>query len=135
MGPFKKPPFNCLHCSSMFTRPKAVSTNWRVILDLTWRHGKSVNDRVCNGSYMGSVFKFKFPTVDDITERVQKLNSHCLLYQIDLQRAFCHLKLDPKDINFTGLMYLENNYVDTAVPFGYRHRSICMQRVTDSINK
>ena len=133
MGPFKKPPLDGLHCSPMLTRPKAGSTNRRVIVDLSWPHGKSINDRVCNDKYMGSVFKLKFPTVDDITERVQKLGGNCLLYKIDLQRAFRHLKLDPKDINYTGLMYLENYYVDTAVPFGYRHGSVCMQRVTDSI--
>ena len=57
---------------------------------------------------MGSVFKLKFPTVDDITECVQKLKGNCLLYKIDLQRAFRHLNLDPKDINYTGCMYLEN---------------------------
>ena len=30
-------------------------------------------------------------------------------------------------------MYLDNYYVDTAVLFGYRHGSVCMQRVSDSI--
>ena len=79
------------------------------------------------------MLKLKFPTLDDITECVQKLKGNCLLYTIDLQRAFRHLKLDPKDINYTGLMYLENYYVDIAVLFGYRHVSVCMQRVTDSI--
>ena len=56
-----------------------------------------------------------------------------MLYKNDLQRAFRHLKLDPKDINFTGLTYLNNYYVDTAVPFGYIHGSVCMQRIVDSI--
>ena len=79
------------------------------------------------------MFKLKFPKVDDITGRIQKLGGNCLLYKIDLQRAFRHLKLDPSDINYTGLMYLDNYYVDTAVPFWYRHRSVCMQRVTDNI--
>ena len=83
----------------MLTRPKAGSTNHRVIVDLSWPHGRSVHDKVCKDSYMGSVFKLKFLTVDDITERVQKLKGNCLLYKIDPQRAFCHLKLDPKDIN------------------------------------
>ena len=66
-------PLDGLHCSPMLTRPKAGSTNRRVIVDLSWPHGESINDRVCNDKYMGSVFKLKFPTVDDITERVQKL--------------------------------------------------------------
>ena len=103
MGPFKKSPVDGLHCSPMLTRPKAGSTNRRVIVDLSWPHGSSVNDSICNDSYMGSVFKLKFPTVDNITERVQKLKGNCSLYKIDLQRTFCHLKLDPKDINYTDL--------------------------------
>ena len=116
MGPFEKPQLQGLHCSPMLTQPKAGSTNRGVIVDLSWQQGKSINNRLCNDSFMGSVFKLKFPTVDDITERVQKLGGNCLLYKIYLQRAFRHLKLDPKAINFTGLMYLENYYVDTAVP-------------------
>ena len=43
-----------------------------------------------------------------------------------------HLKLDPRDINKTGLCFLGEDYVDTSVPFGYRHGSVFMQRVTDS---
>ena len=82
---------------------------------------------------MGTNFKLKFPSVDDITARVQKLYGNCLIYKIDLQRAFQHLKLDPRDINKTSLHFLGEYYVNTAVPFGYRHGSVFMQRVTDSI--
>ena len=99
----------------MLTHPTAESTNHRVIVDLSWPHGRSVNDKVCKNSYLSSVFKLILFTVNDISEHVQKLKGNCLLYKIDLQRAFLHLKLDPKDINFAGLMYLENYYVDTAV--------------------
>ena len=117
----------------MLTRPKAGSTNRRVIVDLSWPHGKSVNDMVCNDVYLGTNFKLKFPSVDDITGRVQKLDGNCLLYKIVLQRAFRHLKLDPRDIGKTGLYFLGEYYVDTAVPFEYRHGSVFMQRVTDSL--
>ena len=86
-----------------------------------------------NDQYMGTLFKLKFPTVDDITDMISYLNGNCLLYIIDLQRAFRHLKLDPKDIDKTGLQFEGNYNVDTAVPFGYRHRTVYMQRVTDSI--
>ena len=54
---------------------------------------------------MGTLFKLKFPTVDDITDRITQLNGNCLLCKIDLQRAFRHLKLDPRDINKTGLLF------------------------------
>ena len=110
MGPFKTPPFNSLHCSPMLTGPKAGSTKSR------W-HGKLINDMVCTYIYLGTNFKLKFPSVNDITARIQKLVGNCLLYKIDLQRAFRQLKLDPMDFNKTGLQFMGEYYVDTAVPF------------------
>ena len=43
------------------------------------------------------------------------------------------MKLDPRNINKTGLQFLGEYYIDTAVPFRYRHCSVFMQRVTDSL--
>ena len=70
MGPFKTPSFNSIHCSPMLTRPKAGSMNRRVIMDLSWPHGKSVNNMVCTDIYLGTNFKLKFPSVDDIMARL-----------------------------------------------------------------
>ena len=67
---------------------------------------------------MGTPFKLKFPSVDDITARIRDLGGKCLLYKIDLQRAFSHLKLDPGDINRMGLQFEGQHYVDTSVPLG-----------------
>ena len=133
LGPFKSPPISNLHCSPMLTRLKAGSADRGVIVDFIWPDGESIIDKVSNGQYMGILFKLKFPTVDDITDRITQVNGYCLLYKIDLQRAFRHLKLDPRDINKTGLQFECNYCVDTAAPFGYRHGSVCMQSVTDSL--
>ena len=54
---------------------------------------------------MGTKFQLKFPTVDNIVDRIVELKGKCLIYKIDLQRAFRHLKLDPRDINKTGIMF------------------------------
>ena len=81
---------------------------------------------------MGTPFKLKFSSVEDITARIRELGGNCLLYKIDLQRAFRHLKLHPSDINRMVLQFESQYYVDTSVPFSYRHRSVCMQRLTDS---
>ena len=82
---------------------------------------------------MGTLLKLKFPTVEDITDRITYLKGDCLLYKIELQRAFCPLKLNPRDIDKTELQFEGKYYVDTAGPFGYRHGSVCMQRVTDIV--
>ena len=54
MGPYSNPPVGGLHCSPMLTRPKTGSDSRKVIVDLSWPHGKSVNDLVCQDTYMGN---------------------------------------------------------------------------------
>lgn len=109
----------------MLKRPKAGSIN-RL-------HGKSINDRVCKDQYMGTLLKLKLRMVDDITARITFLNGNCLLYKIDIQRAFRQLKLDPKNINRTGLQHNDQYDINIAVPFGYKHGSVGMQRVMSLI--
>ena len=93
----------------------------------------SINHNVASDIYMGIPFKLKFPTIDDIVNRIISFKGKCLLYKVDIRRAFRILKLDPQDIAFTGLQWQGQFYVDTSVPFGYRHGSVCCQRVTDAV--
>ena len=132
-GPFVTSPLQALHCSPMMTRPKPNSENRRVIVDLSWPISKSVNYHVSDTTYCGTNFQLKLPTIDDILEKIVQLNGKCLLFKVDLQRAFRQLRTDPKDIHFTGLNWHKKFYIDVAIPFGYRHGSMACQRVTDAI--
>ena len=117
----------------MLTRPKPDGASHRVIVDLSWPKQASVNHKIVSDIYMNIAFKFKFPTVDDIVDRIISLQGKCLLYKVDIQRAFRILKLDPRDLAYPGLHWQGKYFVDTSVPFGYRHGSVCCQRVTDAI--
>ena len=133
LGPFQNIPIAGLHCSPMLTRPKPGAASRRVIVDLSWPKLASVNHNIATDVYMGVPFKLKFPTVDDIVDRIVLLNGKCLLYKVDIRRAFRILKLDPHDIIHTGLQWQGKYFVDTSVPFGYRHGSVCCQRITDAV--
>jgi len=132
LGPFRSP-LQDLHCSPMLSRPKPGSEDRRVIVDLSWPAGGSLNDCVQPNVYMGTPFVLKFPVVDDILERIKSLEGNCLLYKVDLKRAFRQLKIDPKDSIYTGLHFNNQYYIDISVPFGYKHGSALCQRVTDAI--
>ena len=73
LGPFSKTPIQGLHLSPMMTRPKQGAVNRRVIIDLSWPKGKSVNDNVHPSTYMGTPFLLTFPTTDVITGRIKAL--------------------------------------------------------------
>ena len=46
LGPFAEPPVIPLHLSPIMTRPKKYSLLRRIVVDLSWPHGYSVNDGI-----------------------------------------------------------------------------------------
>ena len=103
LGPFQEPPIGNLHISPFLTRDKPGGAHRRVIVDLSFPHGYSVNAGVQSDTYLGTPFLLTLPTIDNITNKVKQLGKGCHLYKIDLSRAFRHVKLDPKDYNLLGL--------------------------------
>ena len=81
---------------------------------------------------MGTDFVLTLPSIDLITSKVRKLGKGSLLYKIDISRAFCHVKIDPRDYFLLGLKH-QNYYLGTCLPFGYRHGSGIFQRLSDAI--
>ena len=131
-GPFTEKPFSNLHCSPFITREKPDSENCRVIVDLSWPKGDSVNDYVDSDKYMGTEFKLTFPSIDDITAQVIRLGRGCLLYKADISRAFRHINIDPSDYDKLGLNW-DGVCFDYCLPFGFKHGSKIFQRTRDGI--
>ena len=71
LGPFLQPPFPKYAISPLNTVPKAESDARRVIVDLSWPLGTSVNDGIDNDMYLGEPTDLHFPTVDDIISLIQ----------------------------------------------------------------
>ena len=118
MGPFKKLPFHC-HVSPFLTREKPNSDTRRVILDLSFPVGQSVNSGVSKDKYLGSYFEPKYPSVDDIVHSLKQLGPTALIYKIDISRAFRHIRIDPGDLDLLGLKH--GDYIDGMLPFGFWH--------------
>ena len=55
------------------TRDKPGSKHRRVIIDLSWPPGSSVNASIDKASYMGTDFVLVLPTVDNITDQLKLL--------------------------------------------------------------
>ena len=127
LGPFDVNPIENAHNSPFMTRNKPNSDRHRVIIDLSWPLGASVNSGIDKNTYLDALFMLTFPTVDDIMSELKRLWRGALLYKIDVSRAFRHVKVDPGDYDLLGL-HLRHAYVDTCVPFGTRHGSQIFQR-------
>ena len=116
----------------MSIRAKPNSDRRRVIIDLSWPLGASVNAGIDKMSYLTSAFALTFPTGDDITTELTHLGHGALLYKVDISRAFLHVKVDPGDYDLLGLQW-QGFYVDTCIPFGMQHGSKIFQRLSDGV--
>ena len=81
------------------TRPKADSDVRRTIIDLSWPKGQAVNDGVGKQLYLGTKFQLKYPSVDSIIRTVNNFGPYCLIFKIDISRAFRHIRIDPGDLD------------------------------------
>ena len=61
LGPFKENPIDQGHCSHFMTCSKPNSDRRRVIVDLSWPQGESVNAGIDKFSYLNSPFALMGP--------------------------------------------------------------------------
>ena len=87
------------------TRDKPGAPHRRVIINLSFPAGKCVNAGVDQDKYLGSKFLLTLPTIDTIMNKLVKLGKGALLYKSDISRAFRHVKIDPADYNYLGLLF------------------------------
>ena len=98
IGPFQETPFKSRFTTSpLNTVPKRNSTKRRVILDLSYPVGHSVNDGILKDNFMGFHVKLKYPTVDALARRIFQLGENCYMFKLDLEDAFRQLPLEPWD--------------------------------------
>ena len=120
------------HCSPLLTRPKDTNDR-RVILNLSYPRGQSLNDYFDKFNFDSRPFTLKFPSVDDIVELILQFTDP-LIFKIDVARAFRNLRVDPVDALKFGLSWRDALYIDAGVAFGWVHRSAAFQMVADAIS-
>ena len=121
IGPFIIPPFiSKIGISPLSSRPKRDTSDRRVILDLSFPLGFSVNDGISKTQYCGETIKLTYPTLDKLIERIVQLGPGCLLFKRDTSRCFRQLPLCPADYSLIGMRWRNLLYFDKYMPMGLR---------------
>ena len=101
-GPFEYPPFsNDFVRSPLQTVPKRGSSTRRVVMDLSFPPGCSVNDGIPHDTCLGEYYKLRLPGIDRLVELILEKGRHCLVFKKDLRRAYRQFPIDPKRLPFT----------------------------------
>ena len=134
IGPLQQIPFpDRVGISPISTRPKKCSTDRRIIIDLSFPQGASVNDGMIKDNYLGWATELRFPRTDDLALRIFQLGTDARMFKIDLSRYFRQLPLDPGDYSLIGYVINDQLYFDKVIPMGMRTAPYIAQRVTNAI--
>ena len=134
LGPFNMPPFtHRIGISPLSSRPKKEINKCRIILDLSYPIGASVNDGISKFDYCGKSIRLSYPTIDTLAARVFMLGRNCLMWKKDLWKCFRQLILCPRDFSLIGYRWRNMLFFDKVMPMGLRSATYVCQRLTNAI--
>ena len=133
IGPFRCSPFPSPRYSPLNSVPKKDSDERRLILDLSFPKGSSINDGIDKDCYLGEFDKLTLPSLDQFVEQVMKLGRGCKMFKVDLSRGYKQIYIDPVDIGKMGFTFNNKHYFDCMLSMGSHSSACCCQRVTGAV--
>ncbi|MES9902603.1 MAG: hypothetical protein ABW168_07960 [Sedimenticola sp.] len=135
LGPFKHNPFkkSAMILSPLNSVPKNNTEERRIILDLSFPKGNSVNDSIVKDIYLGDKVSLIYPKVDDFVELIKVKGQGCHLFKKDLRRGYRQVFIDPGEYHKVGYRYKGHLFFDTVLSMGLRSSAHIFQRVTNAV--
>ena len=129
LGPFSRETAPKVHINRIGAIPKRHQPGkWRIITDLSFPEGQSVNDSIdpecCSMSYI---------TVDRIARAALKLGRGTMLAKIDIKSAYRLIPVHPTDRIWQGMVWEDHVYVDGMLPFGLSSAPKIFNSVADAL--
>lgn len=138
LGPFLSPPFTNFIGSPMGAIPKKRSepVRWRIIHDLSWPPGNSINDSIPK-----ELYKCRYDTLDNAIKQLKTLGAGALMSKLDLSDAFRHILVNKNDWELLGSTWpIEVNgtvstgyFINAYLPFGLRSSPSLFLKYADSL--
>ena len=118
-----------LHINRFGLIPKVHdSGKFRLITDLSFPHGASVNEGIC-----ADLVSLSYIAVDDVAEIVQRLGTGSRLAKMDVEATYRLIPVHPQDRVLQGMEWEGNIYVDPCLPFGLRSAPKIFNAVADAL--
>ena len=99
----------------------------RVILDLSWPCGSSVNNGIPSGYFLGELLELSYPTIDTFVLAIVFLSLGCMLYKCDLCKVYHQFPIDPHDYHLLGYTWNSQVYFDTVLTMGLHSTMMACQ--------
>ena len=129
LGPFPPSILSKVHINRFGAIPKRHQPGkWRLITDLSFPEGSSVNDMIdpaiCTLSYI---------TVDEVAKVAIALGKGALIAKTDIKSAYRLVPIRPHDRRWLGMRWKDRVYIDGMLPFGLRSAPKIFNALADAM--
>ncbi len=105
-----------------------VPGKWRLIVDLSFPAGSSINDGVSS-----ELCSLQYVSVDTASQNVLKIGRGAALAKFDVSGAFRTVPVHPDDRHLLGMKWKGKTYVDKVLPFGLRSAPKLYNAIADGL--
>ena len=114
LGPFDSPPIDLtFRISPVGVVPKKLPGEYRMIHNLSYPEGSSVNDYI-----PFELATVKYATVHDAIDFIQQAPSIIFMAKLDVESAFRIIPISPNDSPLLGFRWRDQFYMHAALPMG-----------------
>lgn len=128
IGPLDQQLVPQVHVNRFGVIPKGTSGKWRLIVDMSFPPGSSVNDgineSVCSLSYVG---------VREAVKGILARGRGTQMAKVDVKSAYRNVPVHPDDRWLMGMRWRGSVFVDLALPFGLRSAPKIFTAVADAV--
>lgn len=128
LGPLDDIPFPNFHISPLGLRQKKEPNEYRLIHDLSFPKGQSVNDGI--EEYKGHV---TYAKLSDAIASIRELGPNCYLSKVDIEHAFKIIPVHADDIPLLGFMWEGKYFADKTLPMGLRTSCRIFEQVSSAL--
>ena len=115
VGPLQPDLFSQVHPNRFGVIPKGRTGKWRLIVDMSFPAGSSVNDGIDE-----SLCSLKYVGIGDAVKGIAERGPGTQLAKVDIKSAYRNVPVHPDDRWLSGMLWREGLFVDTTLPFGLR---------------
>ena len=113
--------------------PKKDTDERRVILDLSFPHGFSINDFILKDEYLGENIRVLYPKVDDFIEIIKIKGRGCLMFKCDMRRFYRQINICPSSMHLVSFVWKKHLFCDTVLSMGCRSSAYIAQRFSNAL--
>ena len=119
-----------LHFNRFGVIPKGHNMGkWRMITDLSFPHGRSVNDGIDS-----TLSSLSYIAVDDIAVVVTHLGPGTLLAKVDIESAYRLIPVHPQDRPLLAVRWNGQIFIDQMLPFGLCSATKIFNALADALS-